>query len=186
MNVYAVACTIASCDESRRTAFDSVSFFGFQPDNFSVGDSRNQKNISKGDIYCCQSGRNCDDGYNGCEPGCTACCDTDSCVRTIYSSCQELLVCTANECIEWEVCVPYLYNGGNSYSRVDWSAADWTQERTCNYFKNLRTLTTNISTPSCQSDGLPDADNPCTLKFVGRSSDSKCPTNCPSFWQNKK
>lgn len=171
-----------TCDIDRNFAFTSLDLTGvdINIDNFgAVG-------VNSSDVYCCQSGRNCADGYSGCEPNCIACCDVDDCTSSIrVFSESRVFLCSGDRCNNYYIRVPDLYNGNNDYSYVTLNTLDWANTvYTCGDLKALRTSNWNWTSDTCQRDRFnagtyDDNDFPCMLRLVNTDWPvSSCPNEC--------
>lgn len=177
---YAAVCQDGSCDTTRYFAFDSLDLRAYYPNSISPGDGPPfVGSIIPNDIYCCQEGKNCSDGYTGCEPSCTSCCDVNSCTNDVCVTDQWQYLCSNGTCNLFAISLPILHDSGNDYFEMDWSSVNWsTQEWTCGHLKSLRTVPVTHSDPCCQPS-VSDSDLPCMLRLVVvDQSGIECPTDC--------
>lgn len=184
----------ASCDLSRKFAFSSIDITDMYAGNpIYQYDNVYDYSYPAGDIYCCQDGRNCIDGFDGCQTACTACCDTDDCSNDIRYTVTEFFACNSdNTCVNFAIGVPMLYVSGNTYNRlprqgetgqIDWSA----QGYTCSELRSNRITSQNYPDGSCQRDGKADTDIPCIVWLFSFDSDSSfCPSECQSYVSENK
>lgn len=176
-----------ACAEYRRYAFDQVDFRDLYTNyDAQTGDAFADQ-VMPGEIFCCQSGKNCEDGYNGCEPSCTSCCNTDVCDFNVYCSVRSVFYCNGSRCVNYDLFVPYLRVSGNNFLRVNWSNFDFATDGpiTCQALKAARTLSATLAGDVCQKQtNLTDDDIPCMLQLYSVDSGN---VFCPSCnVKNKK
>lgn len=172
------------CDTSKKFAFDTLDLTGCVSgttcgNNFNA---RQDDDYVASSIWCCQDGKDCTSGYEGCCPSQPQCCDVDSCSGDILSSAVSIPLCANLQCYLMRVSVSSLYNGGTSYSGVDWNNVLLVgNSTTCADLKAQRTVNISSSGSFCQiEDGKVDDDFTCHVSIFNLNSNlSQCPSACP-------
>lgn len=167
------------CELTRHYAFSEIDFTGF--DYVADGDVHTKGYFSDWESFCCEEGQNCNNGFEGCLPDCTACCSHQDCEYPIVSCYKEVLVCVDDICADFEVWVPYQHISGNSMDHLDMSTVSFSSSAySNNYLKSQRNVSSTETGDWCQKeDGKHDSDFVCTLKMRELfSSNSDCPPEC--------
>lgn len=174
------------CEYGHQHAFDSIDLSGYLPDDV-VYNGRSSYWYSQNVIYCCQTGKTCDDGELGCCPDVEPCCDVNDCTDLISYTYGRFDACTFNDnyCVGINIPVPRLFvneSPANTYNylQLDYDTIDWTQPQTCSALRAARTEAYSESNATrCQTEsGKVDTDFPCSIQLLITSPSTNCPTNC--------
>lgn len=172
------------CDPGRFFAFNTLDLTDYATGDINWVVASQYYTVAHQLIYCCQDGKNCDDGFPGCEPLCTACCSVEQCgAQEIRYNMSRIFICTGGACVTIWILIPHLYDGTDQYKAMDWTSVDLVSEvNTCTELRTHRTIPETVDGYCNERGDTSDTDIPCLLRIAEfYSTDDECPVNCTSW-----